>query len=80
MLSCEFCEIFKNAFFYRRPLDDCFYKYVVMTITLTNSEINLIFIYSEQLIGLSTALSKLIFYFLKAPNIVNLSLFHTSPK
>ena len=22
--SCEFCEIFKNTFFYRRPLDNCF--------------------------------------------------------
>ena len=23
LLSCEFCEIFKNTFFYRKPLDDC---------------------------------------------------------
>ena len=61
-------------------MDDCFYKYVVMTITLTNNETNLIFTYFQQLIRLSTALSNLIFYFLKAPNIVNLSLFHTSPK
>ena len=25
LLSCEFCEIFKNTFCYRKPLDDCLY-------------------------------------------------------
>ena len=24
VFSCEFCEIFKNTFFYRTPLDGCF--------------------------------------------------------
>ena len=26
VFSCEFCEIFKNTFFYRTPLDDCFWS------------------------------------------------------
>ena len=26
MFSCEFCEIYKNSFFNRTPLDDCFWK------------------------------------------------------
>ena len=25
LLSCEFCEIFKNTFFYSKPIDDCLY-------------------------------------------------------
>ena len=25
LLSCKFCEIFKNTFFYRKPIDDCLY-------------------------------------------------------
>ena len=25
VFSCEFCKISKNTFFYRTPLDDCFY-------------------------------------------------------
>ena len=28
VLSCEFCETFKNTFFYRTPLDDCFYNHL----------------------------------------------------
>ena len=27
VFSCKFCEIFKNTFFYRTHLDDCFWKY-----------------------------------------------------
>ena len=26
VFSCEFCEIFTNAFFYRTPLDGCFWS------------------------------------------------------
>ena len=26
--SCEFCEIFKNIFFYRRPPDDCYWTVI----------------------------------------------------
>ena len=29
VFSGEFCEIFKNTFFYRTPLDDCFWWYLV---------------------------------------------------
>ena len=25
VFSCEFCEVFKNSFFYRRPLGNCFW-------------------------------------------------------
>ena len=26
MFSCEICEVFKNIFFYRTSLDDCFFQ------------------------------------------------------
>ena len=32
--ACEFCNIFKNAFFYRTPLDDCCYFTTVYTLQL----------------------------------------------
>ena len=27
VFSCQFCDISKNTFFYRTPLDDCFWHY-----------------------------------------------------
>ena len=30
VFPCEFCEISKNNFFYRTPLDDCFCKFKIL--------------------------------------------------
>ena len=31
VFSCEFCEISKNTFFYRTPLDNCFRNVFIQT-------------------------------------------------
>ena len=66
MFSGEFCEIFKNTFFYRTPSDDCFWWYLV---TVSQYRLNDDFIFMTG--GAGSSRSQLFFKICALKNFSN---------